>query len=97
MRLRAGGRYYPKLLSAIPFTPATGRRLLTLDLEAEAALARGAQQIADHHEISWCINFLDQDAWSRLGNEGWLKENAQAVPLAKSRVRFFRRFSGRAL
>ena len=28
---RAGGRYYPKLLSAIPFTPATGRRLLVRD------------------------------------------------------------------
>ena len=25
---RAGGRYYPKLQSAVPFTPATGRRLL---------------------------------------------------------------------
>jgi uncharacterized protein len=25
---RAGGRYYPKLVSAIPFTPATGQRLL---------------------------------------------------------------------
>ncbi len=26
---RAGGRYYPKLQIAVPFTPATGRRLLT--------------------------------------------------------------------
>ena len=25
---RAGGRYYPKLQAAVPFTPATGRRLL---------------------------------------------------------------------
>src|SRR5690606_12318791 len=25
---RAGGRYYPKLVASIPFTPATGRRLL---------------------------------------------------------------------
>ena len=25
---RTGGRYYPKLLCAVPFTPATGRRLL---------------------------------------------------------------------
>ena len=25
---RAGGRYYPKLLSAVPFTPVTGPRLL---------------------------------------------------------------------
>lgn len=26
---RAGGRYYPKLQSAVPFTPVTGRRILT--------------------------------------------------------------------
>ena len=26
---RAGGRYYPKLQIAVPFTPATGRRFLT--------------------------------------------------------------------
>ena len=26
---RAGGRYYPKLQIAAPFTPATGRRFLT--------------------------------------------------------------------
>lgn len=25
---RAGGRYYPKLLGAVPFTPATGPRFL---------------------------------------------------------------------
>lgn len=25
---RAGGQYYPKLLSAVPFTPVTGRRFL---------------------------------------------------------------------
>jgi uncharacterized protein len=26
--MRAGGRYYPKLQGAVPFTPATGRRFL---------------------------------------------------------------------
>ena len=31
---RAGRSYYPKLVSAIPFTPATGRRLLIRDHEA---------------------------------------------------------------
>jgi predicted N-acyltransferase len=71
---RAGGRYYPKLLSAVPFTPATGRRLLTTDVAAETALARGAQQLADHHDISSVhINFLDQAAWRRRGEEGWLQ------------------------
>jgi predicted N-acyltransferase len=28
---RAGGRYYPKLLTGVPFTPATGRRVLSAD------------------------------------------------------------------
>jgi len=48
---RAGGRYYPKLLAAVPFTPATGPRLLVRPdedvdarrgqlLEAGIALAR---------------------------------------------------------
>ena len=33
---RAGGRYYPKLQIAVPFTPATGRRLLLRDNAAPA-------------------------------------------------------------
>ncbi|HPU16769.1 MAG TPA: peptidogalycan biosysnthesis protein, partial [Polymorphobacter sp.] len=35
---RAGGNYYPKLLSAVPFTPATGKRLLLRDLALAPAL-----------------------------------------------------------
>ncbi len=38
---RAGGRYYPKLQSAVPFTPVTGRRLLVrpgADAETESEL-----------------------------------------------------------
>jgi len=35
---RAGGRYYPKLQGAVPFTPVTGRRLL-LHRDAPAGLA----------------------------------------------------------
>ena len=37
---RAGGRYYPKLQASIPFTPATGPRLLTADGEDEGETAR---------------------------------------------------------
>ena len=43
---RAGIPYYPKLVSAVPFTPATGRRLLTLDAEVEQALLDGLHGIA---------------------------------------------------
>ncbi|WP_372893540.1 GNAT family N-acetyltransferase [Rhodosalinus sp.] len=46
---RAGGRYYPKLQIAVPFTPATGRRLLVRpghEDAGRAALLQGATQIA---------------------------------------------------
>lgn len=46
---RAGGRYYPKLLGAVPFTPATGPRFLarpTVTPEAAQRLS-GAPQDAD--------------------------------------------------
>jgi len=70
---RAGGRYYPKMLSAIPFTPATGRRLLVASSEHESALVSGAAQFASEMNISSVhLNFLDQAAWQRRGNEGWL-------------------------
>jgi len=39
---QAGGRYYPKLVSAIPFTPATGPRLLVSERTADAAVVRDA-------------------------------------------------------
>ena len=44
---RAGGRYYPKLQCAVPFTPATGRRLLSPDPAVQAALLDGLSQIAE--------------------------------------------------
>ena len=52
---RAGGRYYPKLQIAVPFTPATGRRFLTkpgYDLEAMSALMQGALHIASENGLS---------------------------------------------
>ena len=36
---RAGGNYYPKLVAAVPFTPATGRRILLRDANDTAATA----------------------------------------------------------
>ena len=47
---RNGLEYYPKLLSAIPFTPVTGGRLLARDEAARSALVKallGLQQQAD--------------------------------------------------
>jgi len=52
---RAGGRYYPKLQMAVPFTPATGRRFLVkpgFEEAGLAALTQGAVQIADQNNLS---------------------------------------------
>ncbi len=51
----AGGRYYPKLQIAVPFTPATGRRFLTrpgFETVGMSALVQGAVQIATDNELS---------------------------------------------
>jgi len=52
---RAGGRYYPKLQGAVPFTPVTGRRLLCApgqEAAGRAALLQGAREVAARHRLS---------------------------------------------
>jgi len=52
---RAGGRYYPKLQIAVPFTPATGRRFLVrpgFEGIGQSALVQGAVQLADANDLS---------------------------------------------
>ena len=52
---RAGGRYYPKLQIAVPFTPATGRRFLTrpgFEEIGQAALIQGALQVGQQNKLS---------------------------------------------
>ena len=52
---QAGFDYYPKLVSALPFTPATGRRLLLrdeTDTEAGTILLDAALALAEDSECS---------------------------------------------
>jgi predicted N-acyltransferase len=49
---RAGGRYYPKLQSAVPFTPAPGRRLLAKEAPVREGLALGAVALAQRMRAS---------------------------------------------
>lgn len=71
---RAGGRYYPKLQVAVPFTPATGRRFLTRpghEDQGRAALIEGARAIAGQHGLSsvhvtFCTG-AEAEAGARLG------------------------------
>lgn len=52
---RAGGRYYPKLQMAVPFTPVTGRRFLCRPGEeatGRAGLVQAAVQLAAENRLS---------------------------------------------
>lgn len=63
---RAGGRYYPKQLSAIPFTPATGPRLaLAEDVDSDEALKALAESLAAAAPVSWHLLFPDADIAAR--------------------------------
>ncbi|MES0862224.1 GNAT family N-acetyltransferase [Ruegeria sp. SCPT10] len=51
----AGGRYYPKLQIAVPFTPATGRRFLVrpgYEAIGMSALVQGAVKLAADNQVS---------------------------------------------
>ena len=49
---RNGLEYYPKLLSAIPFTPVTGGRLLAIDAPARAALVTALKEVQEKNDLS---------------------------------------------
>jgi predicted N-acyltransferase len=49
---RHGRAYYPKLLSAVPFTPVAGRRLLAIDDAAREAAARALLALAEGSGLS---------------------------------------------
>ena len=49
---RAGGRYYPKLQSCVPFTPATGERLLLRDQGLGPALLGAAEALTVQNKLS---------------------------------------------
>ena len=78
---RAGGRYYPKLLCAVPFTPVTGRRLLASGPRAAAiqrTLANAIVEVGRQWRASSAhFNFLEEDAWRALGAEGLLLREDQ--------------------
>jgi predicted N-acyltransferase len=81
---RAGGDYYPKLQAAVPFTPATGPRLLARPdgpvppEMARAALLQGAVQLAERHAISSVhITFCTDEEWRFGGAHGLLQRTDQ--------------------
>ena len=79
---RAGGRYYPKLQLAVPFTPVPGRRFLVWPgpdaHEHERQLAAGAIEIAKRSKLSSLhATFTSEAEWMRLGSAGLLQRTHQ--------------------
>ena len=78
---RAGGSYYPKLISAVPFTPVTGPRLLVhpeAPPDTVATLIAALIEIARAHKVSSLhVTFPRQQDWELLGAAGFLQRAGQ--------------------
>ncbi len=75
---RAGLRYYPKLLVGVPFTPHTGRRLITAPHVDRATMLRvlaGALvTLCDDNKLSGVhVNFCEADEAAALKRAGFLE------------------------
>jgi predicted N-acyltransferase len=73
---RAGGRYYPKLQVAAPFSPVPGPRLLVRPGAGigVAALAQGLVQACGQLDFSSVhVTFCAAAEWEALGAAGWLQ------------------------
>lgn len=71
---RNGLHYYPKLLSAIPFTPITSSRLIAHQKKDRQLLVEGVSRLLYQQKLSSVhINFPDTDSEQVLAEAGWLK------------------------
>jgi len=70
---RAGGRYYPKLVCATPFTPVPGPRLLAANEEARSHLAAALRHITGQIGASSAhVNFISEQDQQTLAQAGFL-------------------------
>jgi predicted N-acyltransferase len=71
---RAGGRYYPKLQVASPFSPVPGPRLLVRDGVPLSVLAGALEQAnAELGTSGVHATFCTKPEWEALGEAGWLQ------------------------
>lgn len=75
---RAGGEYYPKLQVSVPFTPATGPRLLTGDAQVRAALRQGLRALRGEADASSIhATFLPEEEAQEWARDGFLHRTDQ--------------------
>ncbi len=69
----AGGRYYPKLLIAVPFSPVPGPRVLSHDPLSARVLIDAAETLVDNNGLSSAhANFVAPDQLDLFRDAGWL-------------------------
>ncbi|HNR76838.1 MAG TPA: GNAT family N-acetyltransferase [Parvularculaceae bacterium] len=70
---RAGGRYYPKLLCAAPFTPVPGPRLLSQRPENRSLIAASLISLTERLSLSSAhVNFISDEDANALAATGFL-------------------------
>ena len=70
---RAGGRYYPKLQIAAPFSPVPGPRILATDEATALNLLRAAENVVRQNGLSSAhATFVDEGQLALFRKAGWL-------------------------
>ena len=98
---RAGGRYYPKLQVSVPFTPATGPRLLIrpgVDVEQVARRAgeRADRAVRRQQGLVGARHLCARKRMELAGAARLPAAHRPAIPLAQCGLRHVRRFSRHA-
>jgi predicted N-acyltransferase len=71
--MRAGGRYYPKLQIAAPFSPVPGPRVLTRDPDIAPILLQAAQALVVNNGLSSAhATFVEEAQRGWFEDAGWL-------------------------
>lgn len=73
---RSGLNYYPKLLSAIPFTPISSARLLAKNVEIKNLMTAALSETMLKHKLSSAhVIFADDDSATALLKAGWMQRH----------------------
>ena len=71
---KSGLNYYPKMISAIPFSPITGSRIIADNLDIKKMMIKALEKILLDHKISSChILFPSKQDADLFKDMGWLQ------------------------
>jgi uncharacterized protein len=92
---RAGGDYYPKLQVSVPFTPVTGRRILTQGSANRRLLLKAGKSAVEQIQASSLhITFLSKEEWEEAGDESYLLRADRQFHWRNNAYRDFEQFLG---